>query len=89
MSLCPYVKFTRLFELGDLRDDARVRMFINPNTTTMWKPGPGWKKLEELNRKRAKAKRVRLKKEELYRHMVGSGRELKRKQKELRDMGLL
>jgi len=43
-------------------------------------PNKGWLKIMEMKRAQAEAKRIRLKKEEAYRYMVGSVRELHRKQ---------
>ena len=46
------------------------------------KAHPGWKNVWEANAKRRAAKELRLKKEEAYRNMVGSVRELRRKKRE-------
>jgi len=47
------------------------------------KYNPGWETILRGNRVRAEAKEKRLKKEYLYRHMVGSVRELRRKMRKL------
>jgi len=43
----------------------------------------GWENVFSANRVRSVMKTKRLKKEELYRHMVGSVRELRRRMKEI------
>jgi hypothetical protein len=43
------------------------------------KPHRGWEKMREMARASAETKKLRLKKEEAYRYMVGSIRELQRK----------
>ena len=42
-------------------------------------PNKGWEKILEMKQAQAEAKKKRLKKEEAYRYMVGSLRELQRK----------
>ncbi len=46
---------------------------------------PTWDILMNVNAARSKAKKARLNKEELYRHMVGSARELRRKMKAIEE----
>lgn len=45
---------------------------------------PGWDNIRRINEVRMAKKVKRFKKEELYRHMVGSVRSLRRRLKELR-----